>query len=149
MAKATTYNTSGNKEDLTSIISVLEPEATPFVSLMKKGKATGTFFEMQVDRLNSPDFSGIEEGKDVSSFTNQSADRARIGNYIQKFRDTFMTSDLQELVDTAGVASEFANAESKAVRNVKRSIESAFCSAQDRQADAGAGAPYKTRGMLK
>jgi len=149
MAKATTYNTSGNKEDLTSIISVLEPEATPFVSLMKKGKATGTFFEMQVDRLNSPEFGGVSEGEDVTSFTNQSADRARIGNYIQKFRDTFMTSDLQELVDTAGVASEFANAESKAVRNVKRSIESAFCSAQDRQADAGAGAPYKTRGMLK
>lgn len=149
MAKATSYNSSGNKEDLTSIISTLEPEATPFVSLMKKGKATGTFFEMQVDRLNSPDFSGIEEGKDVSSFTNQSADRARIGNYIQKFRDTFMVSDIQEMVDTAGVASEFANAESKAVRNVKRSIESAFCSAQDRQADAGAGAPYKTRGMLK
>ena len=149
MAKSTTYNTSGNKEDLTSIISTLEPESTPFVSLMKKGKATGTFFEMQVDRLNSPDFSGIEEGEDVSSFTNQSADRARIGNYVQKFRDTFMVSDLQEMVDTAGVASEFANAESKAVRNVKRSIESAFCSSQDRQADAGAGAPYKTRGMLK
>ena len=149
MAKATTYNTSGNKEDLTSIISVLEPEATPFVSLMKKGKATGTFFEMQVDRLNSPEFGGVSEGEDVTNFKNQSADRARIGNYIQKFRDTFMTSDLQELVDTAGVASEFANAESKAVRNVKRSIESAFCSAQDRQADAGAGAPYKTRGMLK
>ena len=149
MAKATTYNTSGNKEDLTSIISVLEPEATPFVSLMKKGKATGTFFEYQVDKLNSPEFSGVSEGEDVTNFKNQSADRARIGNYIQKFRDTFMTSDLQELVDTAGVASEFANAESKAVRNVKRSIESAFCSAQDRQADAGAGAPYKTRGMLK
>jgi len=149
MAKSTTYNTSGNKEDLTDIISVLEPESTPFVSLMKKGKATGTFFEMQVDRLNSPDFSGIEEGEDVSSFTNQSADRARIGNYIQKFRDTFMVSDLQEMVNTAGISSEFANAESKAVRNVKRGIESAFCSAQDRQADAGAGAPYKTRGMLK
>jgi len=149
MAKATTYNTAGNREDLTSIISVLEPEATPFVSMIKKGKATGTFFEYQVDRLNSPDFSGIEEGEDVTAFKNQSADRARLGSYVQKFRDTFMVSDLQEMVDTAGVASEFANAESKAVRNVKRSIESAFCSAQDRQADAGAGAPYKTRGMLK
>ena len=149
MAKATSYNTSGNKEDLTSIISTLEPEATPFVSLMKKGKATGTFFEMQVDRLNSPEFGGVSEGEDVTSFTNQSADRARIGNYIQKFRDTFMVSDIQEMVDSAGISSEFANAESKAVRNVKRSIESAFCSAQDRQADAGAGAPYKTRGMLK
>jgi hypothetical protein len=149
MAKATTYNTAGNREDLTSIISVLEPEATPFVSMIKKGKATGTFFETQVDKLNSVEFSGVEEGEDVTAFKNQSADRARIGNYIQKFRDTFMVSDLQEMVDTAGVASEFANAESKAVRNVKRSIESAFCSSQDRQADAGAGAPYKTRGMLK
>jgi hypothetical protein len=149
MALAATYNTAGNKEDLTDIISVLEPESTPFVSLMKKGKATGTFFEYQVDKLNSPEFSGVEEGLDVQAFTNQSADRARIGNYIQKFRDTFMVSDLQEMVDTAGVASEFANQESKAVRNVKRSIESAFCSSQDRQADSGAGAPYKTRGMLK
>ena len=149
MAKSTTYNTAGNREDLTDIISVLEPEATPFVSMMKKGKATGTFFEVQVDKLNSPEFDGISEGEDVGNFKNQSADRARIGNYIQKFRDTFMVSDLQEMVDTAGVASEFANAESKAVRNVKRSIESAFCSAQDRQADAGAGAPYKTRGMFK
>jgi hypothetical protein len=42
-----------------------------------------------------------------------------------------------------------ALAESKAVRQIKRSIESAFCSAQDRQADSGAGAPYKTRGLLK
>ncbi len=149
MPKATTYNTAGNREDLTSIISVLEPEATPFVSMIKKGKATGTFFETQVDKLNSVEFSGVEEGEDVTAFKNQSADRARIGNYVQKFRDTFMVSDLQEMVDTAGVASEFANAESKAVRNVKRSIESAFCSSQDRQADAGAGAPYKTRGMLK
>ncbi len=68
MAKATTYNTSGNKEDLTSIISTLEPESTPFVSLMKKGKATGTFFEVQVDKLNSPEFGGIEEGEDVTAF---------------------------------------------------------------------------------
>ncbi len=41
MAKSTTYNTAGNKEDLTEIISVLEPEASPFVSLMKKEKQPG------------------------------------------------------------------------------------------------------------
>ena len=149
MAKSTTYNTSGVREDLTSIISLLEPEASPLVSMMKKGKATGTFVEWQADKLGTPDFDGVSEGEDVSSFKNQAADRARLGNYIQKFRDTFMTSDLQELVDTAGVSSEFARAESHAVRNVKRSIESAFCSAQDRQAEAGSGTPYKTRGLLK
>ena len=67
MAKATTYNTSGNRESLSDIISILEPESTPFVSLIKKGKATGTFFEMQVDKLNSVEFSGIEEGEDVGN----------------------------------------------------------------------------------
>ena len=46
------------------------------------------------------------------------------------------------------VASEFANAESKAVRELKRDLESAVCSAQDRDADDGTN-PYKTRGMLK
>jgi len=149
VAKSTTYNTSGNREDLTSVISLLEPESTPLVSMMKKGKATGTFVEWQADKLGTPEFDGVSEGEDVSSFKNQAADRARLGNYIQKFRDTFMTSDLQELVDVAGVSSEFARAESHAVRNVKRSLEAAFCSAQDRQAEAGSGTPYKTRGLLK
>ena len=149
MAKSTTYNVSGNRQDLTNIISLLEPESTPLVSMMKKGKATGTFVEWQADKLGTPEFDGVSEGEDVSSFKNQAEDRARLGNYIQKFRDTFMTSDLQELVDTAGVSSEFARAESHAVRNIKRSIESAFCSAQDRQAEAGSGTPYKTRGLLK
>ena len=149
MASSTSYNTAGNREDLTDIISILEPESTPFVSMMKKGRATGTFVEWQADKLSSPDFDGVNEGEDVSSFKNQAEDRARLGNYVQKFRDTFQVSDIQELVDTAGVANEFANAEAKAVRNVKRSIESAFCSSQDRQAEAGSGTPYKTRGMLK
>ena len=149
MASSTSYNTAGNREDLTDIISMLEPESTPLVSMMKKAKATGTFVEWQADKLASPEFNGVSEGLDVQSFKNQAEDRARLGNYIQKFRDTFMTSDLQELVDTAGVSSEFARAESHAVRNVKRSIESAFCSAQDRQAEAGSGTPYKTRGLLK
>ena len=149
MASSTSYNTAGNREDLTSIISVLEPESTPFVSMMKKANATGTFVEWQADKLSTPSFDGVNEGEDVSSFKNQAEDRTRLGNYVQKFRDTFQVSDIQQLVDTAGVASEFANAESKAVRNVKRSIESAFCSAQDRQAEAGSGTPYKTRGLLK
>lgn len=149
MASSTSYNTAGNREDLTDIISILEPESTPFVSMMQKGQATGTFVEWQADKLATPEFDGVSEGEDVSSFKNQAEDRARLGNYVQKFRDTFMTSDIQELVDTAGVSSEFARAESHAVRNVKRSIESAFCSAQDRQAEAGSGTPYKTRGLLK
>jgi hypothetical protein len=59
-----------------------------------------------------------------------------------------MVSDMQQLVDTAGVANEFANSESKAIRELKRDFEAAICSNQDRQAEAGSGSPYKTRGMF-
>ena len=117
--------------------------------MMKKAKATGTFVEVQADSLRTPEFSGISEGEDVGAFVNQVADRARLGNYVQKFRETYKISDIEQLVSTAGISSEKANCESKAVRNIKRSVESAFCSAQDRQAEAGSGTPYKTRGMLK
>ena len=117
--------------------------------MANKATASGTFFESQVDDLSTASFDGVNEGEDVTSFDNKAANRARIGNYVQKFRRTYAVSDIQELVDTAGVASEFANAESKAVREIKRDMEAAFCSSQDRQADSGAGSPYKTRGMFK
>ena len=60
-----------------------------------------------------------------------------------------MVSDIQELVNTAGVSSEVANSEAKSMRELKRDLESAICSVQDRQAEAGSGTPYKTRGLGK
>ena len=149
MASSTSYNTAGNREDLTDILTILEPESTPLTSLASKKKATGTFFEWQVDSLSVSSFDGVSEGEDVTSFTNQAANRTRLGNYVQKLRRSYMVSDIEQLVDTAGVSNEFANAESKAVRELKRDFEAAICSRQDRQAEAGSGTPYKTRGMFK
>ena len=149
MAMSTSYNVAGIREDLTDILTILEPESTPLTSLAKKLKATGTFHEVQADDLSTASFDGVGEGEDVASFTNQAINRTRLGNYIQKFRRTWMTSDIAQLVDTAGVSSEYAYGEGKATRECKRDIEAAICSSQDRQADAGSGTPYKTRGFLK
>lgn len=147
MAKAASYNVAGNREDLSDILTILEPEVTPVTSMAKKQKASATFFEWQVDDLQEVEFAGVNEGEDVSAFTNASANRARLGNYIQKFRRTFAVSDIQELTDTAAVSSEFAYAEGKAAREIKRDVEAAICSDQDRQQDGGTGSPYKTRGL--
>ena len=64
-------------------------------------------------------------------------------------RRNYQVSNIQELVDVAGVDNEFAYAEGKAVREMKRDLESALCSAQDRQQDNGSTDPYKTRGLFK
>jgi hypothetical protein len=147
VALATSYNAAGNREQITDDLTVLEPEETPILSMAKKSKATATFIEWQADDLDTPAFAGVSEGADVNSFDNKAANRAKLGNYVQKFRRTWQVSDIQQLVATAGVPSEIARSEAKCVRELKRDIESAIASDQDRQQETGAVTPYKLRGL--
>lgn len=153
MAFSNTYDTTNpgsavsNREDLTDILTILAPEETPVLSSASKGKATGILHEWTVDALASPSTAGVAEGSDVTSFTDKFSGRARLGNYIQKFRRDFMVSDIQEAVDSVGPA-KIAQAEAKAVREIKRDIEATLCSTNDRSADDGGGSNvYKTRGL--
>jgi hypothetical protein len=57
-----------------------------------------------------------------------------------------MVSDLQNAVDSVGPA-KIAQAEAKAVREIKRDIEATLCSANDRTAEDGAGTVYGLRGL--
>ena len=136
---------ASNREDLTDVLTILAPEETPALSSANKQKANATFVEWTVDGLSNPSTTGISEGADITSFTDQFASRARLGNYIQKFRRDFMVSDLQEAVDSVGPA-KVAQAEAKAIRELKRDIEATILSDNDRQAETGA-VPYKMRGL--
>ena len=126
-----------NREDLTDVLTILAPEETPVLS---------TFVEWTVDALAAPSTAGVAEGADVSSFTDKFSGRARLGNYVQKFRRDYMVSDLQDAVDSVGPA-KIAQAEAKAIRELKRDIEATLCSENDRQAEDGAGDVYKLRGL--
>jgi hypothetical protein len=136
-----------NREDLTDVLTILAPEETPALSSANKQKANATFVEWTVDGLADPSTAGVSEGADVTTFTDQFASRARLGNYIQKFRRDYMVSDLQEAVDSVGPA-KVAQAEAKAIRELKRDVEATILSDNDRQAETGA-APYKMRGLGK
>lgn len=147
LAEATTYNVVGIREDLTDFLTILEPEDTPKLSMFAKSPAPTSYFqEWQVDNLSAPFFSGIVEGTDVQSFANKATNRARIGNYVQKFWRTWAVSDLLQAVDVAGVSNEVANAKAKSLREIKRDIESAIGSDNEMQADNGS-VPYITRGL--
>lgn len=147
MAEATTYNIAGIREDLTNFLTILEPEETPKLSsFAKTQRPTNTFQEWQVDNLQTPSFPGVLDGADVTVFNNKAANRQRIGNYIQWWRQPWMVSRITEAVEIAGVASEVANAKEKCMRELKRSIEATIGSDQDRQADNGT-VPYLTRGL--
>jgi hypothetical protein len=147
MAQATTYNVSGDREDLLNFLTILEPEDTPKVSSFPKTpRPNNVFQEWQVDDLAPVDFSGVIEGRDVQAFNNEAADRSRIGSRIQRFRRPWAVSEEQEASDPAGVASEVANSKTKAMREVKRSIEACIGSDNDLQQGSGT-LPSKTRAL--
>jgi hypothetical protein len=154
MAVSNTFDTTNpgsavsNREDLTDVLSILAPEETPVLSSLNKQKASATFVEWTVDTLATPNADGIAEGADVTSFTDKFSGRARLGNYVQKFRRDYLDSDLQEAVDSVGPA-KIAQAEAKSIRELKRDVELALCSENDRQQENGAGNAYKLRGLGK
>jgi hypothetical protein len=135
-----------NREDLLDVLTILAPEETPILSSANKTAASATFVEWTVDSLSAPNTTGVSEGADVTSFTDKFSGRARLGNYIQKFRRDYMVSDLQEAVDSVGPA-KIAQAEAKAIRELKRDIEATLCGTQDRAVENGAGTAYGLRGL--
>jgi len=144
----TTNTGSGvsNREDLTDVLTILAPEETPILSSANKERASATFVEWTVDSLSAPSTAGVSEGADVTAFTDQFAGRARLGNQIQKFRRDFLVSDLQEAVDSVGPA-KIAQAEAKAIRELKRDVEATLAGTQDKAAENGAGQANQLRGL--
>ena len=152
MALSNTYDTTNpgsavsNREDLLDVITTLAPQETPILSMAPKRKATATFHEYTVDSLSAPSTAGVAEGADVTAYVDKFSGRARLGNYVQKIRRPFMVSDLQQAVDSVGPA-KIAQAEMKAVKELKRDIEATICSNNDRSAENGGGTSYGLRGL--
>jgi hypothetical protein len=144
--KSGTGSAVSNREDLSTELSILAPEQTPLLSLCSKGKANSTYTEWTVDSLAAPTTAGIAEGADVTSFTNQFSNRGRLGNYVQTFRDDYLVSNLQQAVSSVGPA-DFAQAEVKAIKQVKRNVEATISGTQDFSVENGAGTPYTMRGL--
>ena len=152
MAFSNTFDTTNqgsgvsNREDLTDVLTILAPEETPILSSANKKGASATKVEWTVDSLSAPSTAGIAEGADVTAFTDQFAGRARLGNRVQKFRRDYMVSDLQEAVDSVGPA-KIAQAEAKALRELKRDIEASLASDNTQTTEDGAGTVNRLGGL--
>jgi hypothetical protein len=154
MSFSNTYSTTNpgsavsNREDLTDVLTILAPEETPVLSSANKQKASATFVEWTVDALANPSTTGIREGADIASgsFTDAFAGRAKLGNYIQKFRRDYQVSDLQEAVESVGPA-KIAQAEAKSIRELKRDIEATLCGTQTRAQENGTDTAYALAGL--
>lgn len=149
---------SGKREELADLISMIDAKDTPFTSMAKKGSKPGnTLFRWQADSLPLPKSTGTVDGTDVSTYDNYTKDadaskqyRTELSNYIQIFRRSVRVSPLTQDISTiAGVRDELANNVAKGIQAIKRDMEVTLCSNNGAQADAGGSTPYLTRGLHK
>ena len=142
----------GNLEDIRGVLTILEPEETPFLtSIQKVSKAKSTFVECGVDALDKPRRKGSREGDPSKRSANKAGDRTRIGAYCQRFTREYGVTDVQQAITKRGGNAfsddEYADAEAKAYREIKRDFEAALLSDQDHQ--GGSEEEMRLRGYFK
>jgi Family of unknown function (DUF5309) len=142
----------GNREDLRGPLTLLEPEETPFTSMIKKEAAPkSTLVEVVADTLDGVRIMGTPEGSDGSIGGNKAVNRARFGSYLHRWHRTYGVTDVQQDISVAGgvagVDNEFNNSRAKALRELKRDMEASHLSGND---TVGGGADaMRERGVFK
>jgi hypothetical protein len=129
MATYKTYESVGNREDLTDVIYNISPTDTPFMSSVGKTKATAVYHEWQTDSLaDASTANAVVEGADATSAT--LAPTTRVGNRTQISQKTIQIAGTLESIDKAGRKSEKAYQLSKASSELKRDMEKILLSNQ-------------------
>lgn len=140
MAIATSYNvtsTQGAREDLGNQLKRVNPSETPmYATLPQTAAPKALLTEWLADDLPNPEYGSPKaDGADLafnSDFTNEIANRVRLGNRIQKFQRQAAVSPLSEMIDVAGPqTSLLAASKARTLITLKTDIEAAIGSNQD------------------
>jgi len=117
-----TYDSVGEREDLSDVIYSISPTDTPFLSSAAKTKATAVLHEWQTDSLAAASTSNaVIEGNEAT--LDASTATTRLSNSTQIMDKTVVITGTQESVDKAGRASELAYQIAKRAKELKRDME--------------------------
>ena len=146
MATYQSYQSVGNREDLTDVIYNISPTDTPFLSSVGKTKATAVYHEWQVDSLAAVNLGNavVEGATAVDATLNPST---RIGNRTQISQKTVKISGTLDTINKAGRKSEKAYQLAKASSEIKRDMEAILLSNQ--VSNAGSSSVARVLGGLQ
>lgn len=119
-----TYDSVGNREDLTDIIYNIDPFDTPFMSMIGTGKAKATFHEWQTDSLAAASDNKQIEGDEATNTALTAT--TRLGNYTQISTKTCQVSGTEEEIDKAGRQKEMAYQLAKKGKELRMDMENAM-----------------------
>jgi len=129
MATYTTSNAIGEREDLSDVITRIEPDETPIYSNLPKESASAILTEWQVQPLASASATNaVSEGADATYVNPQTT--ARLGNYHQISAKAAQVSGTLDSVDKAGRDRETAYVKVLKSLELRRDIEKTLTSDQ-------------------
>ena len=122
MAQFTTANAVGEREDLSDVITRIDPDETPIFSALRKETGNGVFVEWQVQELAAAVATNFQnEGADASYATPTAT--TRLGNYMQISQKDAQVSGTLDAVDKAGRDAEVAYQKVLKGLELRRDIE--------------------------
>lgn len=144
--KLTTYTgtTDGTlqasiREDLSDVISNIDPADTPLMSMIASAQARSTVHEWLVDNLETASTTSSVEG---AAFAHSVAKKpVRLSNYTAIFRRDFEVTDTMRAVENAGMTDAFAYQLDKAMRELGRNTEKALLSSTAAEDGSNATTP--------
>jgi len=133
MATWTSSAAIGQREDLTDVITRIDPAETPIFSNAKREVTKAIYHEWQVQELTAAsDTNYVNEGADYS-YVNPTA-TTRLGNYHQISVQAAQVSGTLDAVDLAGRTKETAYVKIAKSLEQRRDIEKALCKNEARSA---------------
>ena len=140
-----TYDSIGEREDLSDVIYNISPTDTPFLSSAAKTQATAVLHEWQTDSLASAvTNNAVIEGDEATA--DAVAATTRLSNSSQILDKVVTITGTQEAVDKAGRASEIAYQVAKKAKELKRDLESSLTS-NNAEVTGGSGTARQLGGL--
>lgn len=129
-----TYGVVGIREDLANIISNVDPDETPFQSMIGTQSVKNTFSEWQTDSLRAATANNAHQEGETFTYS-VPASTTRVGNHTQIMRETVVVSGTTDAVNKAGRAKELTRLEVKKGVELKTDRETILL---NNQASSGA-----------
>lgn len=127
------------REDLSDVISNIDPADTPLMSMIASAQARSTVHEWLVDNLEAVSTTASVEGAAFDHTVTKKP--VRLSNYTAIFRRDFEVTDTMRAVENAGMTDAFAYQLDKAMRELGRNTEKALLSSTAAEAGDNTATP--------
>lgn len=116
-----TFTAVGNIPDYSTLLTMLEPDENPFISVCGEAKFTATNPKWECDALQAP-----VDNAQIEGFTYNPTNAPNLteyNNYTQIMTKAYKVTGSQEAANTAGVPSNIGHAQDNAMREFKQDME--------------------------